>query len=666
MARLLVLLLLAAAVPAWGQTSYAPYSPYVPYDPFGWEVSGGQKVLNIDWSTSGNWDYYTGYAGLQPIAATAPTLDCKLSSWSGTGDLTCTGSTGGTGTLGGNPTTANSVFYPSGFSSSPATWATLDGSGDRFSFGDVLSPSGDFTICATVAPATVSGFKTILCKKTDAAKGPFCLYLSSASAVLTTNKDASTATTFTVSSAVQANAVTSLCFAYDYVGATNSIIDASVNGSDGSAVSNAVGPPMTAAVPLVLGQYSDLSADTFSGSIYRVTYWSGWAASSTELIALSKSQMGMIPAKGSALTVTRASIQSCVPTSTSSLYYVGNGMPCITQYGLAAWGAGGNKLPKSEDSTGWATSNASNARDVTAPDGAATSATTTTVSSDGDARSTSQDFTATAAVTSCSAWLKSGTASTADLGIYQTDFKATSGAVVVGDCTIATSGNYQHVSTTANWCRVRISTTSALSAATATMYLFPYAATGQTAAQTIVSWGWQCEAASYAGPYYPTTGTAATWPTTAISLANPLSTVGAFVVREVFTAPATLAGSTNKMFVSAGTFTGANSWAISSYGTGVLVYTYDSGALEYKWTTASVPVTAGVENTFYMVYKHAKPGISYMNGTATSSYAGTGTDVLSSMPTTIYIANSHAGTASLGGYVKSLKMCKGKNYTMCK
>jgi hypothetical protein len=165
---------------------------------------------------------------------------------------------------------------------------------------------------------------------------------------------------------------------------------------------------------------------------------------------------------------------------------------------------------------------------------------------------------------------------------------------------------------------------------------------------------------------YPTT-TPVSQPATVVSVPNPITTVKPFVVRAWATWPyPAWTDNTNHSFYSVGAYSPTNSVWFVIYNS-ILYNEIRDAATNIYDVYGTSSIVAGTEYAGSIVYMNAKPSKLFWDSTQKTSVSGTGTGLLTSAPTPIYIGSSGAaGAYPINGYVRRIIQCTGTNYSMCK
>ena len=277
----------------------------------------------------------TGVLELPP-GMPRPSFDCRLDKWSGEGNLVCDGTQPVTFTPSGGPTAGVPTYWRPGGGGAPGAGVGFDGVDDRFDGGDAGGDTGDRTGCVKFSRAAISATARVLLRK----DGVFQVYLSSSGeAAYVQVYSASSNTNLAASGSVAIGASNVLCYSYDYVADGSSIIGINLNGVDTS-VSTAVGPLAQNANPLRIGA-SGTGTNLFTGSISRVTHWSGWAATQAQRAALVRSQYAAQGSLGEPLTVSGPKTSAVLTRADGSPYVatVPANMPSITADGVQVYPA---------------------------------------------------------------------------------------------------------------------------------------------------------------------------------------------------------------------------------------------------------------------------------------------------------------------------------------
>lgn len=282
-------------------------------------------------SNASVFDFRADRTGGSWYGAPTASWDCIGEEWT-SGNWGCHGATFApqNSPVAGKPT----PFYPSGFSSAGSKAVGLNGTSQYFDGGNIAAPAGSFTACAVFRGGVAAG--QVIASKYAAAGGSWNLYATDTSLRLFVFKSGGTGTVI-IGPGVTNTAWNVGCAAYQWVADGTSIERINTNGTAGTTITNAVGPPQASAVEVHIGH--DHATSYFNGAIHRVTFWDGWAASATQLDAMVRSYWGMLPAKGGPLTVTRAAPQSVNINGANQLFYVPNNVLASSEAGAQIYGA---------------------------------------------------------------------------------------------------------------------------------------------------------------------------------------------------------------------------------------------------------------------------------------------------------------------------------------
>ena len=617
-------------------------------------MGGASPMINpvagiVDFSSFGSSSWY----GLP-----APTVAC-LADASG-GGMTCAGATA---SKQGSPTTVGSPFYPAGFSGAQQMAASLGGSNlNYFDLGDVGRVNGgDFTICGVVqANTTGTGvYAARLAIGTGGwdlyDNGSFSLYIANAVGGAAFSIGASVPKTWNV-----------LCASYHYVTNGTSVVKANLNGTAATDSTTMRSMPDATANNFLIGK--DGVNTAAQNGISRISFWTGYAASTSELNLAVRSQMSLLAVKpaGTAISYARASSPLCCPTDSAHCYYVGSGMPCVTSAGLQVWPAGKNLALQSEVlKTSWTKTAGMSITDDQGigPDLAQTMDLLTSTSNDDEIY---QQGTAASTATKWvgSAWFRAD--ATTKVGSLMVECGNTTACTCYrsdgGTCTATNtspvpSGYCLAYGTFDTSAPVRMEARATCQTTSTTNYISIAAGQWKTSYATILVGEAQLEAGvDNASPYYPTTTGAVTWPATAVSMANPLAglVVGQFCYGIRMTPGGTWATTT-------GTTAGDNGSAtrVRLAAGAPETWTYSGGA--YRQTNASAALTGSAERTFVGCCNGLNC-TNYIDGAAVaSSVTGAGTGV-PTIATPLYLGSADgSGFAdSIGGVGK--KWCIFKTY----
>lgn len=465
-----------------------------------------------------------------------PAIDCVADS-SG-GGMTCTGSV--TATPHGSPATVATPF------STPAKAAALGGVSDYFTLGDVGDQTGSFTICAEYKVAVSDANERDLLSKWSVATGIHLLVFAFSGAVYVDIADEGWADTSKNLGSVSVGAWNVTCVAYEYVGAGTSIIRANHNGTAPSETTNAVGPPVNVATPMAIGARADGTLP-FSGAIARMSIWTGTAGTAAQLAATVGDQMGLRATKpvGEFATFTRAATGECFQSS-SAIYLLASGVPCINSSGVLLHPAGTNTLSQSELS-GWTmqgpvAGEVDAAAENTGPAYAATAASAAPDGSDAilltEGTGTSSlngaylyDTALNEATATLSCYVKAGTRSWIALSGDDTNYSYFN----VSTCAVGTAAEGDTLSVESvggSWCRVKLTRT----AGNYVDLVFAESDTDRTytadGTGTIYVWRCQHEAGALAQPPVATAGTPVAWPVTALSVPSRITNASRWAISE--------------------------------------------------------------------------------------------------------------------------------------
>ena len=259
---------------------------------------------------------------------------------------------------------------------------------------------------------------------------------------------------------------------------------------------------------------------------------------------------------GATPTFTRATAATTV-LSTGLIGAVASGDPrsyydptTLDYLGYLAEGARTNLCLQSEDfSTTWTDGGANlvtvDVDATTSPDG--TSNADRLTASAGGSSSRIQTIAVANAVHSFSVWFKGDTATGVDFGIFQgAAFVAITATKLHGSGSIAITSDVARVTglSTSSWTRFQIVTNAALSAANASIFIYPGGIPNNTGA--VFAWGAQLEAASFASSYIPTTTLAVARNADVLTYSFAAGSTGTFLVQAV----TAVANATDEVFIS--------------------------------------------------------------------------------------------------------------------
>lgn len=650
------------AVGALAQVS--PYAPIVSYDPFGWEATNAKIVKTLDYSGgSGAWPLYTA----DGVAAPVMTFDCLGSQYAGGATWPCTGLTFAKTSVA--ITTANTIFYPSGFSSSAGTAPKTSNVGDYFDGGDALDPIEDFSGFAVIMPTTISGNRRWLQKGGGAPGGSDAFILRSetggAIKVYVFKSDGTNSSITCCASCAVANAWQAVTFSYDYVTDGTSVLRCMVNGTAATNVTNAKGPIKDVTNPWRIAGYTG-SSEAQDGIYYRVAFLKGTAWNDNQVVAVNRSLRGLMP-NGVATPFTRSTVTTCAPiVGTPTMQTLGPNWPCYTDKGVRLWPGYTNYIKQSEDITTTWTADGSGspaptltANQYTSPDG---------IDFTGD----KVEFPETPNATDRSL-LGSGITSSLAAGpaIASVWARAHSGTATLRMYT--TTGNCNNITTTTCSLTTSWSLCELPFTATAAAYYLVFGTrmpcSGHTdlGAQTVGLWGAQLTQTKTRAPYIKTTTAAVTASADALSATNPATTLGPLAISVKYTSPdwnpATSA--TYSVPLALGADAANNSIVIRRLNDGSFSGVVQDNAGGTITTNGTPPGTTDLtEYWFTAGYTNTGAAKLYQTKTPFGTQSGAGTGVVNSPSATIYIGSSN-GSSGDPGYYKKVNICTGNNYKSC-
>jgi hypothetical protein len=570
---------------------------------------------------------------------------------------------------------------PNGTNCSPTTFTRFWGgwpNGARYQSAAMASPTGNFSVCSLVREnfnqggaehtgvshlaKRASGFTpdtdvALTMTTTGADKNSWAIV----------NRDNATSTNVQGSNNITQRAWHLHCATYSWKTSGTSVLVDYMDGVTAATDSAAVGPMQPAThAPWLIGSAIVLADDSTSDtarSDYRGAFMTESVLPAATIIALARAVHGTYAnAKNptARVAVSAANGFACENgTSGAGVHFVGKSIrPCVTARGLGAFSGATNSALWSEsfDNAAWTKTNATvTANAAVSPDGLVRAETIATTLAGGFIESSAVAVSTSAA--SASVWVRSAAGSQV-------------GTLLIRDTTAGADRCSASFTATVDWQRVivRCEYPSLTSSNNHVMRLLPGGAGGGT----IEAWGAQFDANAIgtATSYVYTEGTAVTASTAGYSLANPLSgasvpvwclsvDVDAFWVRY---------GSGQDVWAlnSSANVGGANSAYLYVAGNGTTKVAtfgvYDSAAAQ-KQVASAVNFTASSG-------KHSIVACS-SNGTLTLKVDGTpespaptgsGTGIISSMPTSLYF-NLSSQSAAFQGYVSNV--CLAPNLTGC-
>lgn len=560
--------------------SGGPASPTTGQSP-GW-AEGGYHLGARDWA-----------------GAPAPSIDC-IADASG-GGMTCTGATA---TKVGSPTTVGSPFYPSGYAGPQQMASALSGSGQYFWAPHVAV--SNLSVCS-IFNVSDNGYRRIVGE--DSNPRSWSVFTSGAQVFMSVFSDNSTNSTIAVGAA-PVGAFTVNCTSYLYTSPGASIIRGNSNGTAATGSSTAIGPIQSTADRLTIGiTDGTVGGQDFYGALSRVTIWTNWAASASDLAAMVASQIGLVARKpaNTVLPFTRADVGFVCPVVDSQCYWLGAGIPEIDRRGIWVGGAASNLLGYSNTFASWAADATVTVADASAscpvgPLGTAMSL----VTSGTDGNGIKLDGTAG---TERNAWMAAATGDSA-CAVTMSDYAAAHAADKSLTSTVArfdsaTAGDHgiavvRKTGGCARWCMQA-------AANTATLVPIPYRATAANAPYT-------GPATTHQGVSPRAAGTAGPW-AISITATCPLWTSGALW--------------------SMGTAGAANSASLTMGATLGTLIDYDgaSGTRSSTWTHGLAA------NGTHTLLAGSIPMVSVEGTTQTLTTTGAGTGI-AAMPSTLYLGQT--------------------------
>ncbi len=262
----------------------------------------------------------------------------------------------------GSPTTMGSPWWYRGDTATRRA-VGLSGSEQYFDLGDVADQAGDFSVCVEYMEPTLGTAGVVT--KDDSTNRSWTLAKESGSNLAFRVFGGGSTSVLATMGTVAAGSWNVVCTAYDFVANGSSVLRANFNGTAPTEVTNAVGPVDDTSTTLKIGY--DFDSRYLAGSVRRVSVWTGFAASDTQLATMTRSQRGLLAQKPATAEVSfsRADSTLCCPFTDAECYWLAPGVPCIhaptysgwagTGGGLEVYGAGKNDVDRSYPGAGWLT-----------------------------------------------------------------------------------------------------------------------------------------------------------------------------------------------------------------------------------------------------------------------------------------------------------------------